>query len=92
MDKFIKIPVGADTKLVRVSGVLKVVSTSTILTTITYLNGASAGLGHAAATGEENVVQVEALIEKALTKSWQVPVYDATGAADAFPQVITSIV
>ena len=90
MEKFIKIPVGSDELLVKVSGVVKIVAAS-LSTTITYEGGATSALAHAAATGEEQSVKLGGLIEKALATSWQVPVYDATGAADAFPKAITGI-
>jgi hypothetical protein len=91
MEKFIKIPVGSDELIVRVSNVVKVIATSTILTTITYEGGATASLDHAAATGNAQVVHLQGLIKKALATDWTKPIYDATGAVDAFPQAITDI-
>jgi multidrug efflux pump subunit AcrB len=91
MDKFIKITVGADSRLIRVSDVAKVVATLTTSTTITYIDGATAVLTHAAATGEAAATEYAALIGKALVTGWQNPVLDATGA-DAPSYAVSAIV
>lgn len=77
MDKFSSIPVGSDRLFIRVSGVAKIIATSTTVTTITYVGGATAALTHAAATGNAQVEAIEAIIAKAVVLPWNVPVYVA---------------
>ena len=81
MEKYIEITVGSDQRLVRVSDIVKIIATSTTVTTITYEGGATAALTHTAATGAAQVVALETLVEKALRKPWSEPVL-ATVASD----------
>jgi hypothetical protein len=92
MDKFIKITVGSDPRLVRVSDVAKIVATSTTVATITYLDGVTAALTHATASGNAAAAEYAALIEKALVTGWQNPVLDAqSGTADAPSYAVSAI-
>ena len=81
MEKYIKITVGSDDRLIKVTGIAKIAVDGVAPTTetdITYLNGETVTLTHAAVTGAAQVVAIEGLISKALIKNWTEPVYDAT--------------
>lgn len=91
MDKFIKIPVGSGTRNIVISNVTTIVRTSATVTSITYVDGGGTDLTHTSATGNEQVVALQAILAKALATSWDKPVYDATGAVDALPQAVSAI-
>ena len=83
MEKFVQIPVGSDSLLVRVSDIAKIVPDSVAPTTETeihYVDGTSVALTHTAATGFAQVVALWVLVEKALSTDWQKPVYEASAS------------
>jgi hypothetical protein len=92
MEKFISIPVGSDSLLVKVTGIVKILPDGVAPTTeteITYLDGTIVSLTHAATTGNAFIVSLQGVIEKALVTAWDKPVY-AVAASD-LDQAVSAI-